>query len=59
MPTSSAQIQFAVEELGPFLTALGSDYPPEWGPETFDYGRTEFGVRDPNGVLVVFSMPAI
>jgi len=58
MPVSSGQINFDVEDLDPFLTVLGSDHTPEWGPETFDYGRREFGVRDPNGILVVFSMPA-
>ena len=27
----------------------------EWGPEVYFYGRREFGIRDPDGNLLVFS----
>lgn len=27
----------------------------EWGPEVYDYGRREFGLRDPSGNLVILS----
>lgn len=27
----------------------------EWGPEVYSYGRREFAVNDPDGVLVIFT----
>ena len=29
----------------------------EWEPETFPYGMRDFGVRDPNGYLLIFGSP--
>lgn len=29
----------------------------EWGPEVYSYGRREFGLRDPDGYLVIFTEP--
>ena len=29
----------------------------EWGPEVYFYGRREFGFRDPEGNLIIFSEP--
>ena len=56
MPKSSGQFNIEVDDIQPMLDALPPQVRPEWGPEAYDYGRTEFGIRDPNDVLVVFSM---
>jgi catechol 2,3-dioxygenase-like lactoylglutathione lyase family enzyme len=57
MPRSSSQINVEVDDIYAVVESLPDSVKPEWGPEHFDYGRTEFGVRDPNNILVVFSMP--
>ena len=59
MPKSSSQINLEVDEFDSVLAALPNDVRPEWGPETFDYGRREVGLRDPSGVLVVLSMRGV
>jgi len=56
MPRSSGQINIQVDDIQPAIDSLPSDLKPEWGPEAFDYGRTEFAIRDPNDILVVYSM---
>lgn len=57
MPRSSGQINLEVDDVDAVLQQLPPDWQIEWGPEDFDYGRREFGLRDPNGVMVVFSSP--
>ena len=56
MPRSSGQINIEVDDIHAVLDSLPAEVKPEWGPEAFFYGRTEFGIRDPNEVLVVFTM---
>lgn len=34
---------------------MGASWSPEWGPEDYSYGRREFGIRDPEGNLVILS----
>lgn len=43
----------AVREHG----SLSAEADIEWGPEEFDYGRTEFAILDPDGHRLIFSSP--
>ena len=57
MPESRGQLNFEVDNVDKVLAGLPEAITPDWGPEDFDYGRREFAIRDPNGILLVFSMP--
>ena len=45
-------------DLDALAERVRASVPLEWGPETKDYGMREFGVRDPNGYLLVFAEAA-
>lgn len=55
MPQSSGQIQIDVDDIKTVIQQLPKEINIEWGPEKFEYGRIEFGIRDPNDILIVFS----
>lgn len=58
MPVSSGQLNFEVDNVDKVFANLPDFITADWGPEDFDYGRREFAIRDPNGILLVFSMPS-
>jgi len=37
---------------------VDSQWPIEWGPEVYGYGRREFAIKDCNGYTLTFSAPA-
>ena len=57
MPPSTGQVNFDVDDVKDVMKILPASVESEWGPEAFPYGRTEFAIRDPNGIVLVFSMP--
>jgi len=58
MPRSTGQLNFDVDDVRDVLRVLPDSIEPEWGPKDFPYGRREVAIRDPNGILLVFSQPS-
>ncbi len=55
-PAGHATLSFDVTDTARLHLKLASHgVEAEWGPEVYGYGRREFGVRDPNGYLLIFS----
>lgn len=56
-PTMTGSIYLNVDDADAMFAALGQGVVPEWGPKSWDHGMRDFGVRDPNGYLVVIGAP--
>lgn len=54
-PTFTGDLRFDVSDVSPLASSLEDHVDFEWGPEVYHYGRREFGVRDPDGYLLIFS----
>lgn len=50
-----AELYVEVDDAMAFHAALLGKVPIEWGPEVYSYGRLEFGIRDPDSYLLIFS----
>ncbi|NIP57754.1 MAG: hypothetical protein GWO00_07100, partial [Gemmatimonadetes bacterium] len=57
-PAFTGDLRFDVAGVEELASALRGRVEIEWGPEVYHYGRREFGVRDPDGYLLIFSEPA-
>ncbi len=55
MPTMTGQLSFDVTDVDALFAAIQGRVEVLWGPETYDYGRREFSIRDRNGYRLVFS----
>jgi catechol 2,3-dioxygenase-like lactoylglutathione lyase family enzyme len=51
----NVMLSFDVNDARALHAQLDGRVPVEWGPEVYWYGRREFGIRDPNGYLAIFS----
>lgn len=57
-PAGHATLSFDVDDAAGWHRRLFEHgVQAEWGPEVYWYGRREFGVRDPDGYLLIFSEP--
>lgn len=57
-PTLSGQLVFEVDDVDRLHESLVGRVEILWGPESYDYGRREFSIRDPDGYRLVFSQRA-
>jgi catechol 2,3-dioxygenase-like lactoylglutathione lyase family enzyme len=55
MVVGNATLSFDVDDALALLEQLDGRLPIEWGPEVYWYGRREFGIRDPDGYLIIIS----
>ena len=56
-PVMSGTIYLYSNNVKQIAEELNGQVEFEWGPETMDYGISEFGVRDPNGYYIAFAEP--
>ena len=56
-PSGKFTVWLSVEDAVGEFRSLGNNVEVEWGPEDFEYGRTEFAVLDPDGHRLIFSSP--
>ncbi|MDX1450771.1 MAG: VOC family protein [Acidimicrobiia bacterium] len=54
-PTMTGQLSIDVSDVDGLHADLLGRVEILWGPETYDYGRREFSIRDCNGYRLVFS----
>lgn len=54
-PAGEATLSFDAQDVQELARRLASQVTIEWGPEVYSYGRREFGIRDPDGYLLIFS----
>lgn len=52
---STCTLWMDVEDVRAMHRQIARSVEIEWGPEVFFYGRREFGIRDPDGNLIVVS----
>lgn len=52
-----AELYIRVSDVEKLHAGLDDDVPIEWGPEVYSYGCREFGIRDPDGYLLIFTEP--
>ena len=56
-PSLSGQLWIEVDDVRALYARLAGKLSIECGPEVYDYGRSEFAIKDPNGYVLTFSEP--
>jgi catechol 2,3-dioxygenase-like lactoylglutathione lyase family enzyme len=57
-PAFTGGLYIFPESVDRLAEELRGKVPFEWGPEETEFGVREFGIRDPNGYLLIFAEPA-
>lgn len=57
-PPGHVELYVDVDDIESLHESLAPHCEIEWGPEVYEYGRREFGLRDPDGYLLIFTEPA-
>lgn len=52
-----AELYIRVPDAAALHARLARKCTIEWGPEVYGYGNREFGLRDPDGYLLIFTEP--
>lgn len=56
-PARGAELYIETDDVRAVYESVDGAVSVEWGPEVYSYGRLEFGLRDPDGYLVIFTEP--
>ena len=51
------ELYIEVDDATALHDRIAADWPIEWGPEVYAYGRREFAINDPDGTMVIFTEP--